>query len=41
VTLVGSESGTFGVPIPEPHAYVLMLGGLALVVLAARRRPHR
>ena len=38
VALVGSESGTFGVPIPEPQAYALMLTGLALVMLAVRRR---
>jgi len=40
VELVGSESGTFGAPIPEPQTYALMLAGLVLVCAAARRRTH-
>ncbi len=40
LTLIGSESGTFGVPIPipEPASYAFMLAGLALIGAAARRR---
>ncbi len=43
VTVAGSASGTFGVPIPipEPHTYALMLAGLMFVGTAARRRLHR
>lgn len=43
VTLAGSESGTFGVPIPvpEPSAYALMLAGLAFMGVVAARRGSR
>lgn len=40
VTLSGSESGTFGVPIPvpEPSVYASMIAGLAVIGLLARGR---
>ncbi len=44
VSLTGSASGTFGVPIPavpEPQTYALLLAGLALTTLAVRQRVRR
>jgi hypothetical protein len=40
VSLVGSTSGTFAVPIPEPRTYALMVAGLLFVALTVRRRPR-
>jgi hypothetical protein len=40
VSVVGSSSGTFAMPIPEPRTYALMVAGLLFVALTVRRRPR-
>ena len=37
----GGEIRGFLVPVPEPATYALMLGGLGVLGLSARRRQHR
>jgi len=37
-TSAGGEIRTFLVPVPEPETYALMLGGLGVLALVARRR---